>query len=228
VHRLVLDNIRRVHHEHRIRGWAPPTGDPGGLYLQRDIASRRPAKVVTLVREPIGRNASYYFQNLDKILGRAQAHEMPVETIIDGFTETFPYSDDPLSWFDYEFKAALGADVYESGFRAGDWSHRWQSGVYDILVLRTDAPDAEKARALRAFLGVEDLVLRQANVTAEKPSAAAHRAFQTQVKFPAAYVERMLGSRYARFFFDEASLAAWRAAYGGGVRVPRDLQRYES
>jgi hypothetical protein len=226
VHRLALDNIKRVHHEHRIRGWRPPTGDPGGLYLQRDILSRRRAKVITLVREPIGRNISYYFQNLDKILGRRNAHELPLETIVDGFTERFPYSDDPLTWFDYEFNTALGVDIYQSGFTPGMRAHRWRMSVYDILILRCDMPDEEKLEALRTFLDEPTLVMRQANVTDEKPSAAAHRAFRAAVKFPTDYLDRMLMSRYARFFFDEASLTHWRNAYANtGSIVPRDLQR---
>jgi hypothetical protein len=226
VHRLVLDNIRRVHHEHAIRGWQPPTGDPGGLYLQRDLLSRRPAKIITLVREPVGRNISYYFQNLDKILGRPRAHELPIETIIDGFTERFPYSDDPLTWFDYEFKVALGADIYESGFRASAEAHRWRTGVYDILILRCDASDGAKLTALRDFLAAPELVLRQDNVTGGKPSAVAYRAFLALARFPHDYLDRMFESRYARYFFDAPSLARWRDQYANtGSIVPRDLRR---
>lgn len=225
VHRLVLSNIQRVHHEHRLRGWAPPTGDPGGLYLQRDLIVRRPAKVITLVREPIGRNISYYFQNLDKVLGQRDAHELPLQSIIDGFPAAFPYSDDPLTWFDYEFKAALGADIYASGWQAGMHAHRWQAGVYDILTLRCDASDDAKLDALRLFLEAPDLILCQANVTDAKPSAAAHRAFRAHVKFPEPYLDHMLASRYARFFFDAPSLAQWRESYVTGVLVPRSLAR---
>ncbi len=226
VHRLVMSNIARVHHEHRIRGWEMPTGDPGGIYLQDALRSGRPAKVVTLVREPVGRNISYYFQNLDKILDRVRAHELPIQTIIDGFTEAFPYSDDPLTWFDYEFAQALGVDIYESGFQAGMNAHRAQAGPYDILVLRADAPDDVKRDALRAFLNEPDLEMRQANVTADKPSASAYRDFRALVKFPEPYLDRMFTSRYARFFFDSGSLARWYEAYAsGGAVVPRDLQR---
>ncbi len=222
VHRLVLSNIERVHREHRARGWPMPSGDPGGLYLQRDLLARRPAKVITLVREPIARNISYYFQNLDKILGQMKAHELPLQTIIDGYPPEFPYSDDPLTWFDYEFNAALGADVYESGWTPGMTAHRWRAGVYDILILRCDAADEAKLEALREFLDAPVLSMRQANVTSAKRSAAVYQAFTQDVRFPAAYVDRMLGSRYARFFFDATSLAQWRSAYiESGSITPR-------
>jgi hypothetical protein len=225
VHRLVLSNIERVRREHQQRGWRMPLGDPGGLYLQRDLQARRPAKVITLVREPIARNVSYYFQNLNKILGRASAHELPLQTIIDNFLPEFPYSDDPLTWFDYEFKIALDADVYQSGWAPGMVAHRWRVGVYDILILRSDASDDAKLAALRDFLNAPELSLRQANVTDAKPSAAMHTAFKQSVRFPAAYVDRMLSSQYARFFFDTASLAQWRREYTErGSVTPRLLQ----
>lgn len=225
VHRLVLGNILRVHQEHRSRNWQAPTGDPGGLYLQRDIRNRRPAKVITLVREPIARNISYYFQNLDKILGRDRAHELPLEDIIHGFPESFPYSDDPLTWFDYEFAVALDADIYSSGFAAGAPSYRWRAGAYDILVLRVDTSDAEKTFALRDFLDARDLDLRRANMTSDKESAAAYRAFRETVKFPPRYLDHMLESKYAQFFFDAASLQSWRDTYlSGGSIIPRQLR----
>ena len=105
-------------------------------------------------------------------------------------------------------------------------AHRWQASVYDVLILRCDMPDEDKLEALRSFLDEPTLTMQQANVTDEKPSAAAHRAFRATVTFPPDYLDRMLMSRYARFFFDAESLARWREGYAnGGTIIPRDLQR---
>jgi hypothetical protein len=225
VHRLVRSNIERIETEHHRRGWTPPSGPPEIAALLEFIATRQPAKVITLVRDPIARNISYYFHNLDKILSRERAHELPIETILHGFTERFPYSDDPLTWFDYEFNVALDTDVYGSGFRAGMRAHRWQAGPYDILLLRADAPDEAKCEAVRSFLGLEQLTLTSTNLAEEKPVADAYRAFREVVKFTPDYVDRMLESRVARFFFDDDSRSRWRAQYlSGGSIVPRDLQ----
>lgn len=228
VHRLVADNVERVQREHRLRGWTPPPADigPSGAgALQRYLNPRRPAKIITLVREPIGRNISYYFQNLDKIHGRRAAHELPLQTLIDGFTENYPYSDDPLTWFDYEFAPALGVDVYASGFQAGMAAHRWQSGPYDILLLRCDTDDSQKLAALRDFFALPGLEMRYANITDTKPGAAANRAFRETVRFPEDYLDRMLDNRFTRFFFDADSIARIRAHYSRGTIVPKDLQR---
>src|SRR4051812_540398 len=81
VHRLNVSNIERVQEAHRRRGWPLPPGDEQGLQvIEKYIRPRVPLRIVTLVRDPIARNISYFFQNLDKICNTPSAHsELSVE-----------------------------------------------------------------------------------------------------------------------------------------------------
>ncbi|MGI9065254.1 MAG: putative capsular polysaccharide synthesis family protein [Pyrinomonadaceae bacterium] len=231
VHRLNPDNIARVKREHESRGWAPPAGDLNGLELyERIIKTRAPAKIITLVREPIGRNFSYYFQNLDKICGTPDAHaSIPTEQLVRDFPVEFPYSDDPLTWFEYEFKEVLGLDLYSYELNMGRGFAEVKSDLYDILILRTDTADEIKSEALAKFLEVSRAPLVQANITAHKEQAKAYRKFGNSIQMVPAYLDHMLGSKYSCLFFDEKDLSRWRDEYARiGSIVPSsflELQR---
>jgi hypothetical protein len=204
VHRMSHEHLERLRGARRGLGWSVdgvPPHDVVGLALHDHVIARgRPARVVTVVREPIGRNLSSYFEHLDAIWQTPDAHRViPVERLCEGFLERFTH-DEPLTWFDDELRAVVGLDVYDHrpphegavvvpGARA------------DVLVLRSEADDRVKADALEAFLGRPGIALRPTNVTAAKPKGAAYREFQARLRLPPAYVDRMLASRYTQHFY---------------------------
>jgi hypothetical protein len=184
--------------------------------LYRDIveAGRR-AKVITLVREPVGRNISFYFQNLDLLWQTADAHEkVGLIRLLEEYLDRFDH-DDTLVWFDLEFKAALGVDLYAHEFPHALGHLRLDAGPHEILVLRSDLNDSVKAKCLAEFLEVEGVTLVPENVSAQKPYADTHREFMRRVRLPEGYVDRMLDSKYARHFFSPEERDALRSKWLG-------------
>ena len=214
VHRLNPDNIARVKREQERHGW-PPRGDLGGLELyERMIRPRRRLRIITLVREPIGRSFSYYFESLDKIYRTPDTHaRIPTEQLVRDFPVEFPYSDDPHTWFDYEFKEVLGIDLYGYELNMYRGFAEVKTDLYDVLVLRTDAADQTKEEALAKFLGVARVPLERANITIHKAQAQAYSDFRNSIRMVPSYLDRMLGSKYSRHFFDKETLAGLRDQY---------------
>ncbi|HVF66271.1 MAG TPA: putative capsular polysaccharide synthesis family protein [Pyrinomonadaceae bacterium] len=223
VHLLNPDNIRRLRDRLRKRGLA------ARFRTDMDILGRalydgliRPglkAKVITLVREPIGRNCSFYFQNLDVLWQTADAHEgVDVSRLAGEYLERFDHRGG-LRWFDSEFKPVLGVDIYEHPFPHDKGHARITTDLYDILVLRTDLDDESKRKCVEEFLGVEGLSLRPRNVGSQKPYAATYRDFLDALRLPESYVDEMLDSKYTRHFFTPDERATLRAKWlGGSVR----------
>jgi hypothetical protein len=171
--------------------------------------------VITLVREPIGRNISFYFQNLDMLWKTADAHEkVGLDRLLKEYLDRFNH-DDTLEWFDREFNPALGVNLYAHEFPHALGYLRLDTGRHEILVLRSDLDDVSKAKCLGEFLGVEGITLAPANVSAQKPYAEAHREFLRKVRLPEEYVNRMLDSKYARHFFSTEERAAIRSKWMG-------------
>lgn len=217
VHRMDAAHTERMLDTRRALGWlVPPTLPPHdvlGLRIRRRLLDRGGrAKIITLVRDPIARNFSSYFEHLDAIWRTENAHAaVPMDTIVEGFGPRFPH-DEPLTWFDDELLAATGIDVYAHDFPASGHS-TIHTDRFDVLILKSELPDADKSATLARFLDLPPLALPAMNRTADKAKGVAFHEFQKSVRLDDAYLDRMLESRYARHFYGDEERARLRSSY---------------
>ena len=218
VHLMHPDNIRRFRAKLLKLGWVRfrTNVDFNGGFLYKDIIEPgRKAKIITLVREPIGRNASFYFQNLHALWDADDAHEsVELSRLLSEFHDKFNHRT-CLTWFDKEFKPVLGVDVYEHPFPHDAGHLRINTDRYDILIIRSDLEDSSKAKCIEGFLGIDGLSLAPKNVGSQKPYAATYRKFLDAVELPEGYVNEMLDSKYTRHFFSPEEIASIRAKWLG-------------
>lgn len=200
-------HLRRLREGRRALGWfipPVPAHDRLGIHLREQVIDRgRRAAIVTLVRDPIARNISSYFEYLDAIWHRPNAHEsVSMPALIEGFKTRFPHAE-PLTWFDDEMRQVTGIDVYQYPFGAS--GHLVVSNnKLDVLILKSELPDASKARMLADFLGVRSLSLAPVNRTSDKAKGAVYQAFVKSLRLEPGYLDQMLGSRYVRHFYTAA------------------------
>ncbi len=219
VHVMNPDSIRRLHAGLRHKGLARFQMDTdliGRALFEEIIKPGHKAKIITLVREPIGRNISFYFHNLDVLWETADAHEnVELPLLLDEFGTRFGHQRS-INWFDREFKPVLGVDVYKHEFPRDVGHLRIDTERYDVLIMRTDLEDASKAKCMEEFLGVEGLSLVPKNVASRKPYADVYRKFLDAVELPEGYVNEMLDSKYTRHFFSPEEIASLRAKWLSG------------
>ena len=213
-HRMNREHLERMRARRAELGWAPrplADGDVLGLKLYDKLVSRgHRAKIITLVRDPIARNLSSYFEHLDAIWNTRDAHaSVSMEDLHRGFGERFPH-DEALTWFDDELRAAFGIDVYKHPFPASGHQR-----IGDLLILKTELDDATKAAAVAGFLGLRELSLKSVNVTEAKAKGDAYRRFRSTLRLDPAYVDRMLDARYTRHFYTDVEREAMRRKYVG-------------
>ena len=182
----------------------------GTLLYKGLVEPGRKLKIITLVRDPIARNCSFYFHNLDVLMETEAAHEnVESSRLVGEFRNKFDHRG-CLQWFDRDFKPVLGVDIYEHPFPHDKGYTRVASDRHDILVMRTDLDDALKKKCVEEFLGIEGLSLAPKNVGSQKPYAAAYRKFLDALELPEPYVDEMLGSKYTRHFFSPDEIASLR------------------
>lgn len=79
---------------------------------QYALVDRKPLKVISLVREPIGKNVSSLFQNLDVNTGLSNAkNKLSVAELRGIFIKDYCH-DVPLQWFDKNILINFGIDVF--------------------------------------------------------------------------------------------------------------------
>jgi hypothetical protein len=213
VHRLCRENIEALNARREQKEFTRlPVDAVGAKLAELVIDAGRPAKIITLVREPIGRNISAYFENLEERHGYKVYEQKSIASLIEDFLVRYPHSQ-PLTWFDKEFKKALGIDIYEFPFPLETGFSTISTAQFDVLVLRCDLPDDVKARCVGEFIGRSDFRLIQKNVSRDKPYAKQFLDFKENIRLPQAYVEKMLTSRFCCHFFGAEERDALRAKW---------------
>lgn len=210
IHRMAPAHIRTV----KQQDWYGPVTRPLdalGLALHGAVVRKhRPARFISLVRDPVGRNVSAFFENYRHLVGeKYRDSDMEVGRMIDRFLTSYPH-EVPLTWFDHEVRDTLGIDVFAQPSPAEPGWMTAENPPFRLLVLKLEADDVVLAKALGSFVGVDDLELVRANVGAEKEYAKDYAEFKRRIRLPGEYLDRMYGSRYAKHFYTDEELASFR------------------
>lgn len=192
-------------------------------YLQQQLRRRAQGqatgarwKVITLVREPVGRNISEFFQVIDYTLPnfveRYNTGALSMEETVQTFLERFDH-ETTLRWFDQEIKPTLGIDVFATPFPKTQGYQIYKGAQADLLLLKLEQLDECGGQAFEEFLGLRDFSVVKTNVAAEKAYGDAYQRFQSALALSPGYLARMYNSPYMRHFYSAAEIAAFQASW---------------
>ena len=192
VHRLNPKNIEQVRRAYIRRRVAPPGIDSDGLYLYKKIIKpkKKPVKIISLIREPIGRNISAFFQAIDFFEGKDDAYkDLDTKQLIEDFLQGYSHNV-PLTWFDIEMRVTTGIDVYQYSFPYHKGYCIIEAPPYNLMIMRHDLDDRQKEKCLAEFIGIESVRLLRANEASLKAYSNEYQAFIDSIKVPDEYAER--------------------------------------
>ena len=174
--------------------------------LRRHFDSGGRLNVISLVRLPVSRNVSHFFQDLDDD-DRADMDRMP--TTVQQARERFMQEYDhgfAERFFDRHFKENLGIDVYQHPFP--EQGHAtFESGNVRLIMLKSELPDVGKSQAIAGFLGVDEFPIVNVNIGSQKRYSSLYSQFRKQGNLDRRYVTEICNSRYARHFYGDDELA---------------------
>lgn len=182
-----------------------PQGEVKELYRyweQRNRKLRMP--IISLTREPVGRNVSAFFQNFERYTGVPVSEASHTsKQLLDIFMEVFPHHI-PEIWFDESVKKNFGVDVFSVPFPHSLGTVVVEHPLNPLLVIRLETEDAVKEKAVRSFLNLRDFCLDRHNESEGKDYGALYHAFREEVRLPREYVEAQTSTRYFRHFYQES------------------------
>jgi len=136
------------------------------------IASKKKEiRVLTITRNPLPRNLSGFFQNLDYLLKEdgvyAKHQEIPSKYLEELFINKYPHSA-PITWFDEQVRDVFGIDVFKHSFdkKAGRSELISTKNIKLLVVRYEDLP--KNLGAIGEFFDVENFQLPEVNVGANK------------------------------------------------------------
>lgn len=178
--------------------------------LRMAFRRRKQTKIITLIREPVARNVSMFFHDLDAYLFEIYSNSLNSQTkplltrfagkevVQKAFVDVFDH-DYPLRWFDHEFKAMTGIDIFMTPFDADAGVSFITSGSIEVLCLRTDKLNTN-ANKVAEFIG-QPFELNTINVADSKWYSTLYRDFKNDFEIPRPLVDKLLSSKLARHFF---------------------------
>lgn len=173
-------------------------------------------KVITLVRDPVARNISDFFQ----VIGywftdfeeRSRSGELGMDDVIATFMREY-HHEEPLSWFDIELKQSLDIDVFATRFPKQQGYEIYRRGPTELLVLKLEHMARCAQEAFRAFIGVNNIQIIDANISSDKEYHMVYRQFQEDVRLPGDYLDKMYESKYARHFYTQDEIQSFKAKW---------------
>jgi len=180
-------------------------------YIQAAGTSQRPWKLVTVFREPVGRNISTFFlaiENfIDDFFPRYERGEIGFEQILDVFMKEYRH-ERPLEWFDEEVNKVFGLNVYEHPFPQDVGYQIIRKGNVELLLIKLEQLNDCFQQAFLEYLGVEIPNLSMTHVTEKDPAYSMYKDFIQSVPMPQDYLNRMYESRFAKHFYSQEELWA--------------------
>ena len=164
---------------------------------------------LTLVRDPVSRNISAFFENLPEYIQRAELLALDrgeqLRALKEAFLQQYPHQI-PLTWMQDELGSFLELEVFQDDFPVQEGYQIIETKKAALLILRTEDLNRRAPEALQVFLGVEDLGLTNHNQADQKWYSDLYQDFKNWLILPEDYLEEMYTSRYARQFYSSQEI----------------------
>ncbi|MFM2063181.1 MAG: hypothetical protein RLZZ507_2851 [Cyanobacteriota bacterium] len=175
-------------------------------------------KVISIVRDPIAKKVSGFFQN-PHLYSLTQQDLLTIspDDACDLIIQNRMKFYDTVEWFDNEFADFTGIDIYQQSFSHSDKQQVIYDNNVDILILRLeDFKDQETLLLnLQKFIELPIQKITNANITEEKPFAALNKQVVDRIKFPDDFVNDIYSSKYCQHFYTPDELHKFRNKWTG-------------
>ncbi|MCD4669533.1 MAG: putative capsular polysaccharide synthesis family protein [Actinomycetia bacterium] len=170
---------------------------------------RNGLSIISLIREPISRNISAFFEQAEYV--DVDWQNKTLEELHAMFWEKANH-DTPLIWFDKEIKKLFGIDVYSYPFNKEKGWIIIKKGNISLLIIQMEKIN-DLSNILGQFLGIKNIIINNTNRSSKKQYAGLYKEFNRKISIPRSYLDRMLYSRYTMHFYSNRQIKKWYDKY---------------
>lgn len=161
-------------------------------------------KIISLVRDPIARGISSYFQRMqESVRGIGYALEPDAYKGVIAFltdeTEKGTYGN-MFEWFDIEMKGTFGIDVYQHDFDKRKGYQIIQQDNMELLLLKLEKLN-DCVEIIGQFAGVKDFKLMKANMGSDKLYYFAYEELKKTIEIPQSILDFYYKDNFAMDHF---------------------------
>lgn len=179
------------------------------MVLEHLLTHKLPLKLISLVREPVSRNISSFFQNFEKVTGIAPNKSVFTTEELTHFILTSDKLDTnaPLTWFNENPLKDFGIDVYSHDFpKEEGWTIIKTQGNTELLLMKAEISDTKKELLIRDFTRLPAFRLVSSNIGEGKDYAELYTKLKKEIRLPADYLDMFYSSPAVQHFYSESEL----------------------
>jgi len=185
-------------------------------------------KIISLTRDPIARNLSAFFENLEFTpvsesggywvksdyyrISPLKVNIDNLESLISLFFDRL-YHESPLEFFDRELNKVFGIDVYSSAFPRSEGYKIYVGEKADALVIRLENLNRCAQLAFKEFFNTDRVNLMGSNIGSEKEYATLYSRFKDDIRLPESYINRMYRSKFVQHFYSDTEIKGLRSKW---------------
>lgn len=161
-------------------------------------------KIITLIRDPISRTISSFFQNTEMYRKKVENRKLHVDPanaiqIINKMFETDSKLDE--EWFEQEIHNNFDIDVFQEPFNLEQGYRFYSNDHHQLLLLRLENLNENFSRASHEFLNIHGLKLYVANVAENKIYNATYGSFKKSFKLTTDQWQKISNTKFFDKFY---------------------------
>ncbi len=172
--------------------------------------------LISLVRDPIKRNISAFFQNITEVIPdvyeKYNNNSISIDEIINSFIHEYDHNA-PLYWFDSQLKDVFDIDVFASEFPKAAGYEVYDGEKVRLLLMRLENLTACVQDAIEVFFGIQDFKLINVNIGNQKKYNKIYRDFLENANLPANYIDLMYDSKFCKHFYNSDEIEEFRKSW---------------
>ncbi|MCP5096081.1 MAG: sulfotransferase family 2 domain-containing protein [Chloroflexi bacterium] len=179
-------------------------------------------KIITLVREPISREVSEFFQYVQSLYPELLDEDGNLEKertfriLQTKFMFYNPQKNYTCRWFDMEMKGMFGLDVFAHPFNTEEGYTIINHGNVELLILRLESLDQSFIRAVTQFLDLPTPIeMIKSNVRTEQKRGGVYQQVLQEFTIRESICRKIYASDYARQFYSEAEIEQFVQKWAG-------------
>lgn len=190
------------------------------FFLLKLLKNNKKLKIISLVREPISRNISFYFQDFQIPLMEISSNRdttisknINIEVFIDDFFKNFNHTNG-INWFDNELKKYFDLNIYKYPFdKERGYSIIKKDNIEFLIIKLEKLNRLKKGNLFNDFLNVKNFNLTRKNDSKEKWYDCIYKDFKESIVFSEKYINRIYNSKYMRHFYTNEEILKFKNYY---------------
>lgn len=216
---LKHQNIKPLHiHRYYFKNNEKPIGlrrfihkVKSNIIFNRFIRNKR-VKVITFYRDPLARNISSFFQNLDVYFSKTELETLSFEILERKFIGASNLHKSPNNWFDIEFNKKLRVDIFKNPFDKEKGFGIFKKNNIDFFVCTTNKINSLEKEFGR-FLEIEDFKIINKNIGSKKWYNHLYKEFKEKYKPSATMLDSLYNSKTIRHFYSEEDIVKFKKSH---------------